>query len=633
MGEGSNTQGLLVSVADIFDKYLSENSKTQYVIPQYQRGFKWNCVDVRLLLDDLMKFEKSFSDNIDKTSENNKAFYCLQNITLVSDKVNPRILKVVDGQQRLTTLYIILSYLRKEGKIPIDIHWDGKLNYTVRETTSKFLNEQIVTGCIWNTEIDQEKAQSKDEWYIRDVAKGIKEWFSLHSNSISESTILQRTKLIVNKLDDVPEEKLFAGINGGKVDLDGADLVRAVLITRSAKQKYGCQEHLNEKVSEYRVRLGLELDEMNRWWGQKDVMTYFVQLLPNDLSRNKDFDYKKYPIDILYYLFFECFKDKQTKASAEMQFKFFEYGIDVLGDGPQNDYWELYDNIVKLHNTFKDWWNNNEIYHLIGYLFFNYKGTKFFENKTVSISTMFKEWETVVCKREFIDKLKDIIKGFLLDSIDSEDGKNKVELFKGKLTNIHSDWYNDDFTLKLLPVLDVAFCLKEQKRKIRLDPNYFKDNREDKEHIRSQCPRGDDSDESTKKKDWLDLIEEYNTEGVYSELKSILDGCETDILPSETIERMKSLINSTGLMSIGNIVLLDGHINRSYKNAKLRDKTAKIICENAKGDHYIRPYTLGVFLSKITNEANTFVYSWTKKDIEENAKNAFDLIKGLLKLN
>ena len=93
-----NDNELIKSVKAVFSKAISE--RKQFVIPAYQRGYKWNRDDIFKLLEDLKVFEKS--------NEDNNSFYCLQNITIVplssEDGWN-----VVDGQQRLTTLYILLA--------------------------------------------------------------------------------------------------------------------------------------------------------------------------------------------------------------------------------------------------------------------------------------------------------------------------------------------------------------------------------------------------------------------------------------------------------------------------------------------------------------------------------------------
>ena len=226
---------LIYSVKEIFTTYLDENGSSCFNIPEYQRGYKWTKEDARALLNDLKKFKDA---NKDKNS-----FYCLQNITIVPNKNNE--FDVVDGQQRLTTLYILLAYLKSVGVEELkELDFKNKLKYSIRDTTRDLLSKTVTTKDFW-AEIKLEESKNRDEYYIREVSLEIKNWFEGGDSDgkwnllDATETILNRLKLIVNKIDGKKEEEtIFANINGGKVPLDGADLVRAVLMTRSAKEKF-----------------------------------------------------------------------------------------------------------------------------------------------------------------------------------------------------------------------------------------------------------------------------------------------------------------------------------------------------------------------------------------------------------
>lgn len=109
-----NNNDLIKSVKCVFSEAITQNK--QYIIPPYQRGYKWNRENVFKLLDDLKSFELG---NV----AGSESFYCIQNITIVSLQDGTG-WNVVDGQQRLTTLYILLSYLKKFVK-------EDKLNLAI----------------------------------------------------------------------------------------------------------------------------------------------------------------------------------------------------------------------------------------------------------------------------------------------------------------------------------------------------------------------------------------------------------------------------------------------------------------------------------------------------------------------
>ncbi|MGZ6553178.1 MAG: DUF262 domain-containing protein, partial [Bacteroidia bacterium] len=110
---------LLYTVEEVFKNYLSLNGKNKFNIPEYQRGYKWSENQVKQLLTDIKEFDSNGEEDL---------FYCLQNITLVANVDNNEpVFNIVDGQQRLTTLCLLLSYL---GEQQIALN---KIKYSVRE--------------------------------------------------------------------------------------------------------------------------------------------------------------------------------------------------------------------------------------------------------------------------------------------------------------------------------------------------------------------------------------------------------------------------------------------------------------------------------------------------------------------
>ena len=78
----------------------------RFFIPAYQRGYRWTDEQVTALLDDILEFVQRPTEDTEAGS-----FYCLQPI-VVRQGIDDRgtYYEVIDGQQRLTTLYIILKY-------------------------------------------------------------------------------------------------------------------------------------------------------------------------------------------------------------------------------------------------------------------------------------------------------------------------------------------------------------------------------------------------------------------------------------------------------------------------------------------------------------------------------------------
>ena len=86
---------------------LGEN----FYIPHYQRGYRWTSQQVNDLLNDIWSFSRKPATEIVQGE-----FYCLQPVvvkkkTWNEDGYDINGYEVIDGQQRLTTLFIIIQYL------------------------------------------------------------------------------------------------------------------------------------------------------------------------------------------------------------------------------------------------------------------------------------------------------------------------------------------------------------------------------------------------------------------------------------------------------------------------------------------------------------------------------------------
>lgn len=582
-----------------------------YNIPDYQRGYEWGDNDVWLLLEDLKKFlDKIYIPDTDKFIDH-KLFYCLQHITII-EKDNAEYYNVVDGQQRLTTIAIILSYFGKTDLLK------GKLKYSSREDTGEFLNNEIFTRKYWEQN-DNKNAKHKDEFYIRAAANKIKTWdekqvWKTNQRERYIEILLNRTKLIVNIVSG-NEEMIFANINGAKAELDGADLLRAVQITHSSKEKYEITHSDNSnEVNEFRVKMGMLLDEINNWCGQKNIRIFLGRFLPNNSFDKSGFNEKLYPINYLYRMMYEI----HSVNNMPFEFRFFEYGLDIKGNGGGDDNWEMYIELKRIYGFMRDWYENNEIYHYLSYLFSNFKSK-------VDFVAIYKMWENSKGKELFIVELKKEISKRIFEGYRGDGGNNEKpakEMLKHDFTNLSYSWYNEkELLVRILILLDVIYSCKS---KYRLPINYFVSKGEDIEHIGCQTPNEEDLNNKAK---WLEYIKKLN-DYKFDIDKGRLDEWERLLKEKEVIDDVTSKIidelNSYGLNSIGNLVLLHSSQNRSYHNASFNTKKS-IIIEDYYNDKYsIRPYTLKAFSSNHTS-------MWTLEDIKKSTETlAQDIIDFLI---
>lgn len=138
------------------DTPVRTNRVEHYLIPAYQRGYRWTTLHVEALLEDLDNFVRRLEESGAKNES-----YCLQPVVVVAqiDKEGNRIWEIVDGQQRLTTIFIILKYLDKP-------HFE--LFFEKRTKSDDFLRDLSE-----NTLNDKEP----DYHFMSDAYRNIKEWF------------------------------------------------------------------------------------------------------------------------------------------------------------------------------------------------------------------------------------------------------------------------------------------------------------------------------------------------------------------------------------------------------------------------------------------------------------------------
>lgn len=102
------------TVGELFD-----HKNGRYVVPIYQRNFTWDALQIEQLLRD-----------IQDAIRDKKNHYFLGNLVVTRVDKDANTFEVIDGQQRLTTLYVLLSFLGKSGS-PNSVHQDC-LSYASR---------------------------------------------------------------------------------------------------------------------------------------------------------------------------------------------------------------------------------------------------------------------------------------------------------------------------------------------------------------------------------------------------------------------------------------------------------------------------------------------------------------------
>jgi uncharacterized protein with ParB-like and HNH nuclease domain len=123
-------------------KLLSEEG-VDYIIPMYQRNFAWEEAEIAQLIQDV----------IDYIPEN-RNYYIGTLVVFERSNAKATVYETIDGQQRLTTLSLLASYLKnRKNKEDGDFTWykEPKMHFESRENSyrtfaSIFKGEDPLTG-------------------------------------------------------------------------------------------------------------------------------------------------------------------------------------------------------------------------------------------------------------------------------------------------------------------------------------------------------------------------------------------------------------------------------------------------------------------------------------------------------
>ena len=611
-------------------KSVNELLGMEFFIPSYQRGYRWTEQQVKDLLNDVLEFSQK--------KKHASEYYCLQPLVVkrkdkdvlssikaaTSIKEVETLLKgsweVIDGQQRLTTLFIILSVL---GETSI-----YSLEYETRNGSKKFLEE-----------IDENKKDDNIDYYhICQSKQTVKSWSD--NNVIDKEgfkeTLLNKVKFIWYESVDEDPIKVFTRLNIGKISLTNAELIKALFLNRS---------NFGEKDSEH---LKLRQQEIASEW---DNIEYTLQ---NDefwlFLHEKDYD-RPTRIDFIFDLICEqktlgTFDNIGTDGYKTFRY-FYEYFKQKEEKQESDPYVQqktkieiCWSKVKDYFQTFKEWFDDLELYHYIGYLVaYNY-----------SLSGLFSKWHSSEDTDSFVNYLKAEIKKKIegcprLDFQYKEDGSDKgkckpILLFQNIQTVINQNKNNlSNENYKLGVFFKFPFHL-------------YKLENWDVEHINSNTTN--DEEDADTQKEWLLNVYLSADNDAQQKIQSFFESSEDE--KGKLFEEIKKQIPQNEEWTpveknrIWNYTLLDSSTNRSYGNAIFSGKRRVIIGkdkglsiaipkigkdgkiqlgeEKKAKSSFVPPCTKQVFMKYYSATMSDSNY-WTKVDAEGYLKDIDDCIKKL----
>lgn len=623
-------------------KSVSELLNMKFFIPDYQRGYRWTTQEVKDLLEDIHDFST-------KECKSSGEFYCLQPLVVrqMSEQekqefglsVNDVWYEVIDGQQRLTTLYLMLIALNSAIKmlpLPSNLY---ELRYQRDANRAASFLSSVAT-------LSEADCTQIDYYHMSRAYFYIKEWFErgrikledfcnvLLKHNISAENPLKDTANNVRFIwyESVDENpiKVFTRLNIGKIGLTNGELIKALMLNR--------HNFSNDAA------LKLRQQEIASQW---DDIEYTLQKEDFWLFLHDAGYTRPTRIDFLFDLVCEQNKlylsDEEVKSIGSDEYKTFRYfnayfkqnsaSVDVC--------WSI---VKDYFQTFIEWYDDLQLYHYVGFLISKEGGQ--------TIERLLAKWNEVGNRQKLLQFLKQEIKkrferGLELEKKGGGDGSQKwkykpILLFHNIQTVINQ---NEN---------EVKNNKYELGSFYKFPFHLYKKESWDVEHINSVTENDFDTPEA--EAEWLVNIYNGVKEDVQEKIWSYFESDDKDKKKELFGEIQASFLIPEGWKSeeknkLCNYTLLDSSTNRSYGNAIFSAKR-RIIISKDRGfsmpiprlsqdkqhvvfkdeekivSAFVPPCTKNVFMKYYSSVVGDSNY-WTKEDAEAYKNDIMNCVKKL----
>lgn len=565
------------------EKIISEISGN-FIIEAYQRGYRWGKDEVDRLLED-----------INEIPDGQK--YCLQPV--VVKNVNG-VYELIDGQQRLTTLYLIMKYLNAY----VDINFS--IEYTTRKSENGHKGSKELLETIDTIDLDA-SSSNIDELFIKKAYGLVKAWFKGEkSKMMNFANKLQKYVTIIwyEVDDDEDSVNIFTRLNIGKISLTNAELVKALFLSRGKKDsngRYAGNPYGIEEKKQHEIALGWDLME-------KDLHDEkFWTFITNKKADN-------YPIRME--LLFDMIEMKPSDESDLYTFNSF-YKRFKNSDN-KYDTWEL---IERYMQQLKEWYNDFDLFHHIGFLVAT--GTSVKSLLDIAMSR-----DNPIKKSDFRLKVLDLIKKKMVFKVGDKDNNEVIDY-----AELNYEKHPEEIKCVLL-LFNVETIRQKGDENIRFPFNRYKNEGTwSLEHIHAQ--NSETLKTNQERKDWLDIHktslkgldvcqeEKSKIEDVISRMDKVIDHInekgyrgsirdEFNAVAPAVIDILTDGDDKSQMHTLSNMALLTVGENAALNNSTFDVKRMKVIAMDKTGE-YVPTCTRNVFM-KYYSSSDTKLHFWSEED-------------------
>lgn len=314
------------------------------VVPPYQRPYKWTAKNVNQLISDIITFQ-------------NKRQYRLGTLVLHNNEI-------VDGQQRIITLFLILKIIFDQLKDDRqkDIYRDIIKKVNTFASKTKFPNRYSLHNVVENIHTIEARNADLDEKFL--------------------DFILNKCEFVVVELSDISEAfQFFDSQNARGKDLEAHDLLKAYHLREILEIKDSDSENIDKwqrQRTSFLKEVFLTLFRAKRW-SQGKTARYFTKNRTGEFKGISLRDGKRYPfyqMEIIAHIFSEIYSNDSMRIIDQNKMEYpFNLDDQIINGSRFFDmirhYMDLFQTIQK-KETYKEGGNTYEILECIG----DYEGSR-----------------------------------------------------------------------------------------------------------------------------------------------------------------------------------------------------------------------------------------------------------------
>lgn len=431
----------------IVTRTVSELKDHEFYVPSYQRGYRWTEHEVRALLDDVGEFRAESGQR-----------YCLQ--PLIVKRREDGSFEVVDGQQRLTTVFIFMKIAAQEIRSATPPY---TLEYETRSDSAQFLESL-------RDEMELDSSVNIDFHHIAAAYRAMNDWLREQPDeSVAIQTLNTKFRQSVFFIwyeipEDIDPIDVFTKVNLGKIPLTNSELIKALLMSRD-----NYAEVADAEIHKLQTEMSVAWDRIEHSL-RNDSLWYFLNQSERPGTR----------IDFLFDLLAkERNAELRAPVPAEQTYYSFQVFSALLAEAPDaaECVKAIWDAVEKLYAEFSDWYADLDRYHVIGYLIATGVGIE-------QIFELTRGKRKTEVERALLAKTR--------EAVGSLDGLRELSL---------GGSHRKEKIRRILLLFNIATLVCKSEKQYRFPFDIYKGHTEDRlkwdiEHIHATADETDDADDS-----------------------------------------------------------------------------------------------------------------------------------------